>query len=62
MFSEGQSAINPALNVLQTVVAFKQEDFFLIGLFQNTPAAFHERPESSRQLTEELQQAVNDKR
>jgi len=58
MTPPGQENINPAVNVIQTLIAQKHEDNFYIALFQNTPAAFHGRPELSRQLTEELQQMV----
>jgi uncharacterized protein (TIGR02246 family) len=55
MVPPGQSAINPAVNAIQTVVAAKDEDGqWRIALFQNTPAQFHGRPEVGLQLTEEL--------
>jgi len=54
-----QSEINPAVNAIQTLIGQKEQEQFLIALFQNTPAAFHGRPELSRQLTEELQQVYD---
>jgi hypothetical protein len=33
-------------------------DAWKIALFQNTPAAFHGRPEESAKLTEELKELV----
>jgi uncharacterized protein (TIGR02246 family) len=51
----GQSAINPATNSHQTVVAVKQDGHWSIALFQNTPAQFHGRPELVEDMTRELQ-------
>jgi uncharacterized protein (TIGR02246 family) len=59
MVPPGQSEINPAVNAIQTLIGQKEQEEFLIALFQNTPAAFHGRPELSRQLTEELQQVYD---
>lgn len=58
MVQPGESDINPEVNAVQTLVAVKQQNKWSIALFQNTPAAFHGRPELSEQLTEELQQAL----
>lgn len=46
--------LNPNLNTIQSLVARNQSDGWRIELFQNTPAAFHGRPELSAQLTAEL--------
>ena len=54
----GHSDINPALNAVQSLVATKEQDRWRIALFQNTPAAFHGRPELSDQLNEELRRAL----
>jgi uncharacterized protein (TIGR02246 family) len=51
------SDINPAVNAVQTVVARHREGTWAIELFQNTPAAFHGRPDESEKLTEELRSA-----
>lgn len=56
----GQSTIVPALNALQTLVATRSNGTWSIVLFQNTPAQLHGRPELVRQLTEELQQLVEE--
>jgi len=56
MVPPGQSDINPAVNAVQTLVAAKQQGQWRIALLQNTPAAFHGRPELGEQLTKELQQ------
>jgi uncharacterized protein (TIGR02246 family) len=58
MVPPGQSDINPEVNAVQTLVAVKQQNKWSIALFQNTPAAFHGRPELSERLTEELRQAL----
>jgi uncharacterized protein (TIGR02246 family) len=44
----------PDRNAIQTVVANRGEDAWLVALFQTTPAQFHGRPELSEQLTAEL--------
>ena len=49
---------NPAVNAIQTLVALKTDNDFQIVLFQNTPAAFHERPELGDKLTRDLQDAL----
>ena len=54
MTPEGQTEINPALNAIQTLVAQKKNERWMISLFQNTPAAFHGRPDLVEKLTEEL--------
>ena len=59
MVPPGQTNINPAVNAIQTLIAQKEQEQFSIALFHNTPAAFHGRPELSQQLTEELQQVLN---
>jgi len=40
------------------LIVVKESNDFRIALFQNTPAAFHGRPEAAEQLTKELQQQV----
>ncbi len=58
----GQSEINPAVNAIQTLVAQRQDQRWCIALFQNTPAAFHGRPELGQELTKELQEVLEAKR
>jgi uncharacterized protein (TIGR02246 family) len=58
MVPPGQSDVNPAVNAVQTAIAIRHDDRWQLTLFQNTPAAFHGRPELSSQLTEDLQRAV----
>jgi uncharacterized protein (TIGR02246 family) len=55
-----QQDIHPAVNAVQTLVATRDHELWRIALFQNTPAAFHGRPELSQQLTQELRQALRD--
>jgi uncharacterized protein (TIGR02246 family) len=50
--------INPEVNAVQTMVAVKTAGAWKIALFQNTPAAFHGRPEEVKKLTDELRAAV----
>ena len=58
MVPPGGSDLNPAANAVQSLVAARLDGRWRIALFQNTPAAFHGRPEASEQLTEELRQAL----
>ncbi len=60
MIAEGQSDINPAVNAVQSMVATKQGDSWQIALFQNTPAAFHGRPEMAELMTNDLRAALLD--
>jgi uncharacterized protein (TIGR02246 family) len=53
-----QRDIHPALNAVQTLVATRDGGPWGIALFQNTPAAFHGRPELSEQLIAELREAL----
>jgi uncharacterized protein (TIGR02246 family) len=50
----GQTAINPATNSHQSVVAEQRDGRWEIVLFQNTPAQFHGRPELVDEMTREL--------
>lgn len=58
MVPPGQSDINPAANAVQTLVAAGQAGKWRIELFQNTPAAFHGRPQLAEKLTEELRELL----
>jgi uncharacterized protein (TIGR02246 family) len=46
--------IDPALNAVQALVAVQKGGTWKIAHFQNTPAAFHQRPDQAKQLSEEL--------
>jgi uncharacterized protein (TIGR02246 family) len=50
--------INPEVNAVQSLVAVRKSGVWKIELFQNTPAAFHGRPEEAKKLTEELRAAL----
>jgi uncharacterized protein (TIGR02246 family) len=60
MVTPGQTGINPAVNAWQTIVAVRDGDGFRIAKLQNTPAAFHGRPELVRQMTDELTTALRE--
>jgi hypothetical protein len=46
---------------VQTLVAVRQGDAWRIASFQNTPAAFHGRPEAVEELTRELRELLHKK-
>jgi uncharacterized protein (TIGR02246 family) len=50
----GKDDIEPDLNAVQSMVAVQKAGSWKVALFHNTPAAFHQRPELVKQLTEEL--------
>jgi len=50
--------INPEVNSVQTLVAVRKSGTWKIALFQNTPAAYHGRPDDAKKLTEELRAAL----
>jgi uncharacterized protein (TIGR02246 family) len=54
MIPPGKDDINPELNAIQCMVAARKGDKWEVALFQNTPAAFHDKPDLSKKLTEEL--------
>lgn len=54
MVAPGDSDIDPAVNAIQTLVADRRDGRWRIALFQNTPAAFHGRPQLVEKLSEEL--------
>lgn len=54
MVPPGQSEINPETNAIQNLLLSKQAGHFKIEVLQNTPAAFHGRPELADELTGEL--------
>jgi uncharacterized protein (TIGR02246 family) len=61
MLPPGSSSINPKVNAVQNVVVKFERGQPQILLFQNTPAAYHGRPEKSEQLTQELNSAATEK-
>jgi uncharacterized protein (TIGR02246 family) len=54
MIPPGQSDLNPGVNTIQSLIAVRQNGEWRIALYQNTPAAFHGRPDLSEALTDEL--------
>lgn len=54
MVPPGKDDLDPELNAVQSMVAARKGDKWEIATIQNTPAAFHGRPDDSRKLTEEL--------
>jgi len=54
MIPPGKNEINPKVNAIQSLVLVKTDYGFRIAFLQNTPAAFHGRPEAVEQLTNEL--------
>ena len=58
MLPPGKDELNPEMNAVQSMVAAQKGGKWEIALFQNTPAAFHGRPELSKKLTEELRAVV----
>lgn len=58
MVPPGKDDINPEVNAVQTMVAVRTSGAWKIALFQNTPAAFYDRPDAAKKLTEELRAAL----
>ncbi|TYK45027.1 SgcJ/EcaC family oxidoreductase [Actinomadura decatromicini] len=58
MVPPGSADIDPAVNCVQTLTASKLMGRWRVALFQNTPAAYHGRPEEAAALTAELRAAL----
>ncbi len=58
MVAPNKTDINPEVNAVQTMVAARRGSAWQVALFQNTPAAFHGRPNDAKALTEELRGAL----
>jgi uncharacterized protein (TIGR02246 family) len=56
----GTRDLNPDLNAVQSLVAARHGGQWQVELYQNTPAAFHGRPEESAALTAELRALLTD--
>lgn len=54
MITPGRQDVNPALNVVQTLIVKRQGGSIKALLFQNTPAAFHNRPDLKEEFTNQL--------
>jgi hypothetical protein len=50
--------LKPDVNAIQSLVVGETGSDMKIALLQNTPAAFHGRPELAEQLTNELTDAL----
>ncbi|MDB5091746.1 MAG: hypothetical protein JWR09_5740 [Mucilaginibacter sp.] len=61
MVPPGANDIKPEVNAIQVLTAKHNKDKWLIAVFQNTPAAFHGRPELSEALTNELRNKLTGK-
>ena len=58
MVAPGTSQLNPAVNAVQSMVLTERDGTLWIALFQNTPAAFHGRPQAVEELTRELTEVL----
>ncbi|HEU4867685.1 MAG TPA: SgcJ/EcaC family oxidoreductase [Actinomycetota bacterium] len=58
MVPTGRSGINPETNSIQHLLLSKQGGHFKIEVFQNTPAAYHGRPDLAEALTQELTEVL----
>ena len=58
MVPPGKSELKPDVNAIQGLVIVEKGPDMKIALLQNTPAAFHGRPELAQQLTSELTDAL----
>jgi uncharacterized protein (TIGR02246 family) len=58
MVPPGTSEINPETNAIQNLLLSKQAGRFKIEVFQNTPAAYHARPDLAEELTQELTEVL----
>ncbi len=58
MVAEGSDDITPTVNVIQTATLVLRDGTWKIALLQNTPAAFHGRPEMNEQLSADLRIAL----
>ena len=54
MIPPGEQDIDPQTNAVQFLVAVRTDEGGRIAHLQNTPAAFHGRPDEAERLTEEL--------
>lgn len=58
MVPPGRVDIEPSLNAVQTLVGVHSDGRWRVALFQNTPAAFHGRPQEVEALTAELAEVL----
>ena len=60
MIPSGQMDLDPSLNAIQTLVAHRDDGQWRVAVLQNTPAAFHGRPELVEKFTQELREAIGE--
>jgi uncharacterized protein (TIGR02246 family) len=60
MIPPGKDDLDADLNAVQSMVAVRKNNKWEIALFQNTPAAFHERPDLRKKLCEELRAVLRE--
>lgn len=58
MVAQGHTDITPSVNAIHSMTAVREEGKWRVALLQNTPAAYHGRPELSEQLTADLRAAL----
>ena len=58
MIPRGYTDINPNVNAIQTLVATEDKGAWKVALFQNTPAAFHGRPELQQEVSSKLRETL----
>ena len=61
MVPPGKDDLNPEMNAVQSMVAARKSGKWEIAVFHNTPAAYHERPDLSKKLTDELRAVLRKK-
>ena len=61
MVPPGKDDINGDMNAVQSLIAVRKSGKWEVYLFQNTPAAYHGRPELSKKLCEELRAVLREK-
>lgn len=59
MIPQGRQTLDPALNAVQSLVCVQAHAGWRIALFQNTPAAYHGRPQLAERLTEDLREVLD---
>lgn len=58
MVPSGEADLAPAANAIQSLTAVHDGRAWRIAHFQNTPAAFHGRPDEAEELTRELRASM----
>ena len=58
MIPRGQGELDPDKNAVQTLVAKRRPEGWMVALLQNTPAQYHGRPDAAEALTAELRELL----